>query len=154
MLLISDPTLKVNCHISMELCCNCERIFALQHIGYKTALRPAAKQWVSVRPKSGGGKWTGAHVLSSLGAMALATPAWAQDAPHWSSPVIDMHFHMRRTPELNIAHQVGAGVTAANLLTRYDSAPAADRPAGTEPDHVSQLVRLGRCRQAGRRSSF
>jgi predicted TIM-barrel fold metal-dependent hydrolase len=62
-------------------------------------------------------------VLASMGALA-AVPAWAQDAaPKWSSPVIDMHFHMRRTPELNIAHQVGAGVTAANLLTRNDAAP-------------------------------
>ena len=33
---------------------------------------------------------------------------------------------MRRTPELNIAHQVGAGVTAANLLARNDSGPAVD----------------------------
>ena len=38
--------------------------------------------------------------------------------------MIDMHFHMRRTPELNIAHQLGAGVTAANLLTRNDAAAA------------------------------
>ena len=64
-------------------------------------------------------------VLTSLGAVALASPSRAQDTPHWGSPVIDMHFHMRRTPELNIAHQVGAGITAANLLARYDSAPAA-----------------------------
>ena len=38
--------------------------------------------------------------------------------------MIDMHFHMRRTPALNIAHQQGAGVTAANLLTRNDAAAA------------------------------
>ena len=74
-------------------------------------------------------------VLASIGALATASPAWAQDdTPKWSSPVIDMHFHMRRTPELNIAHQVGAGVTAANLLTRNDAAPEvavlqAQRPA-------------------------
>ena len=65
-------------------------------------------------------------VLTSLGAMALASPSQAQGAPHWSSPIIDMHFHMRRTPELNVAHQVGAGITAANLLARYNSAPAAN----------------------------
>jgi predicted TIM-barrel fold metal-dependent hydrolase len=58
---------------------------------------------------------------TGLGAMA-ATPALAQvpsqnESPRWSSPVIDMHFHMRRDPAQNIAHQVGAGVTAANLLT-------------------------------------
>ncbi len=61
-------------------------------------------------------------VLASLGAAAMAGPARAQDAPQWPSPVIDMHFHMRRTPELNIAHQMGAGITQANLLTRGEAA--------------------------------
>lgn len=59
-------------------------------------------------------------VLAGIGAMAAA-PAWAQDqapAPHWSAPVIDMHFHMRRDAAMNVAHQKGAGVTAACLLTR------------------------------------
>jgi predicted TIM-barrel fold metal-dependent hydrolase len=64
-------------------------------------------------------------VLTSLGVIALASPLRAQDVPHWSSPVIDMHFHMRPRPELNIAHQQGAGITAANLLARYDAASAA-----------------------------
>ena len=73
-------------------------------------------------------------VLTSMGALALAAPARAQSTPpHWSSPVIDMHFHMRKTPELNTAHQVGAGVTAANLLARYDSAPAADALRAQNP---------------------
>jgi len=64
-------------------------------------------------------------VLASLGAVVAASPLSAQEpAPKWSAPVIDMHFHMRRTPELNIAHQRGAGVTAANLLTRDDAASA------------------------------
>jgi uncharacterized protein len=62
--------------------------------------------------------------LGSLGAVAMIFPARAQGTPSWSAPVIDMHFHIRRTPELNIAHQTGAGVTAANLLARYDSAAA------------------------------
>jgi predicted TIM-barrel fold metal-dependent hydrolase len=61
-------------------------------------------------------------VLAGLGT-TLAAPAFGQDdVPHWSAPVIDMHFHMRRTAELNIAHQLGAGVTAANLLTHGDAA--------------------------------
>jgi predicted TIM-barrel fold metal-dependent hydrolase len=66
-------------------------------------------------------------VLASLGAVAAASPLRAQESapPRWSSPVIDMHFHMRRNSELNIAHQQGAGVTAANLLARADAAPAA-----------------------------
>src|ERR1700692_2326589 len=62
--------------------------------------------------------------LASLGAAATISPVLAQETPNWSAPVIDMHFHMRRTPELNVAHQKGAGVTAANLLARYDSAGA------------------------------
>jgi uncharacterized protein len=67
------------------------------------------------------------QLLAGMGAMA-ATPALAQpaapvgDIPRWSSPVIDMHFHMRRAPAQNIAHQVGAGVTAANLLTGANAA--------------------------------
>src|SRR6266446_7738739 len=63
-------------------------------------------------------------VLTSLGAIAAISPLQAQEPPHWSAPVIDMHFHIRRTAELNIAHQQGAGVTAANLLARTDSAAA------------------------------
>jgi predicted TIM-barrel fold metal-dependent hydrolase len=39
--------------------------------------------------------------------------------------VIDMHFHMRRTPEANIAHLRGAGVAAAGLLARAVDADAA-----------------------------
>jgi predicted TIM-barrel fold metal-dependent hydrolase len=62
--------------------------------------------------------------LASLGAFAAASPVRAEETPTWISPVIDMHFHMRRTAELNIAHQQGAGVTAANLLARYDSVSA------------------------------
>jgi len=63
------------------------------------------------------------QLLAGLGAVA-ATPAFAQgDIPRWSSPVIDMHFHMRRDPAQNIAHQVGAGITAANLLTGANAAP-------------------------------
>ena len=67
-------------------------------------------------------------LLAGLGAAAatssLTSPLGAQEAPRWSAPVIDMHFHMRATPELNIAHQQGAGVTAANLLARRDTASA------------------------------
>jgi len=64
-------------------------------------------------------------VLASLGAVVAAQPLKAQESPpRWTSPVIDMHFHMRASPALNIAHQQGAGITAANLLTRGDSAAA------------------------------
>jgi hypothetical protein len=63
------------------------------------------------------------NIVAGMGAVVAAPhiPAWAQSG--WSSPVIDMHFHMRPDPAANIAHQVGAGVTAANLLVRGDAAP-------------------------------
>src|SRR3569833_3440728 len=60
--------------------------------------------------------------LGGIAAAAAPKFAVAQEVPHWPSPVIDMHFHMRRTPALNIAHQQGAGITAANLLTRNGAA--------------------------------
>ncbi len=62
-------------------------------------------------------------VLTGLGAVATTPALGADDPPRWSAPVIDMHFHMRRAPDLNMAHQTGAGVTAASLLARSDSAP-------------------------------
>jgi len=68
-------------------------------------------------------------VLAGLGLVAatssLTSPLGAQESPRWSAPVIDMHFHIRRSAELNIAHQQGAGITAANLLTPVGAGPAA-----------------------------
>ena len=40
----------------------------------------------------------------------------------WGGPVLDLHFHMRPTPEANLAHLDGCGVSSANLLTRGDVA--------------------------------
>jgi predicted TIM-barrel fold metal-dependent hydrolase len=63
-------------------------------------------------------------VLAGLGTTTAAglLPAGAQnDIPRWPSPVIDLHHHMA-SPAQSIAHQVGAGITAANLLTRSDAA--------------------------------
>ena len=53
-------------------------------------------------------------------AVAAAAPMFRQQdaAPEWSSPVFDLHFHLRPQPAGNLAHQDGAGVTKANLLTR------------------------------------
>jgi predicted TIM-barrel fold metal-dependent hydrolase len=61
-------------------------------------------------------------ILTLLTVAAVASPLRAQEQPNWGGPVIDMHFHMRRTAELDLAHQNGAGVTAANLLNSYDAA--------------------------------
>jgi predicted TIM-barrel fold metal-dependent hydrolase len=64
------------------------------------------------------------QILAGMGALASA-PAFAQgivpdDVPRWSSAVIDMHYHTRAALGQNIAHQKGAGITAASLLTQYD----------------------------------
>jgi hypothetical protein len=40
-LLMSDPPPKVNCHISMQLYCNCEQMFALQHLAQNRLARMA-----------------------------------------------------------------------------------------------------------------
>lgn len=63
-------------------------------------------------------------VLASMGALALASPLRAQVKSEWGAPVLDVHWHMRRTPEANIAHLDGAGVTQANLLTNGDAGEA------------------------------
>jgi predicted TIM-barrel fold metal-dependent hydrolase len=73
-------------------------------------------------------------LLASLGAIAAASPLRAQESTRiWSSPVIDMHFHIRKTADLNIAHQQGAGITAANLLTRGDAASEASALQAQKP---------------------
>jgi uncharacterized protein len=55
---------------------------------------------------------------------ASATLAGVKAAPEdlWGGPVLDLHFHMRRTPEENAAHLDGCGVSNANLLTRSGAA--------------------------------
>ena len=61
-------------------------------------------------------------VLAGIGATALASPAGALTAGTWSSPVLDLHWHMRPAPEANIAHMDGCGIAKANLLTRSSAA--------------------------------
>src|SRR4051812_48774855 len=59
--------------------------------------------------------------VSALAAAATVSTLKAQ-APNWGGPVIDMHFHMRGTPEANLAHLDGCGVSNANLLTQSTAA--------------------------------
>jgi predicted TIM-barrel fold metal-dependent hydrolase len=72
-------------------------------------------------------------MLGTLGA-TMAMPA-ASAQPIWSAPVIDMHFHMRRNPEQNLAHQRGAGIGAANLLTAGDAAALVHDLQEQNPGH-------------------
>ena len=52
----------------------------------------------------------------------LSAPLLAQDIPNWGGPVVDCHHHLRRTPEANIAHLDGCGVSNFMALARFNSA--------------------------------
>jgi predicted TIM-barrel fold metal-dependent hydrolase len=58
--------------------------------------------------------------VQTLAALPIATQA--QPADLWGGPVVDCHHHMRRTPEANIAHLDGCGVSNAMILARENSA--------------------------------
>lgn len=57
-------------------------------------------------------------------AAAAALPLAAQEtAPsEWGGPVVDCHHHIRRTPQANVAHLDGSGMSNAMLLARDTSA--------------------------------
>ncbi len=57
------------------------------------------------------------HFLGSLAAAAAASTVGAQPENPWGGPVIDIHFHLRKTPQANTAHLDGCGVSNAVLLT-------------------------------------
>ena len=62
--------------------------------------------------------------LKAVAASATLTQVGAQSPPTenpWNGPVLDLHFHMRRAPELNVAHLDGCGISNANLLTRSNA---------------------------------
>lgn len=40
----------------------------------------------------------------------------------WGGPVVDCHHHLRRTPEANVAHLDGSGISNALILARENSA--------------------------------
>lgn len=51
-----------------------------------------------------------------------ATTLYGQAAPDWGGPIVDCHHHLRPTPEANVAHLEGCGVSNAMLLARESSA--------------------------------
>jgi predicted TIM-barrel fold metal-dependent hydrolase len=71
------------------------------------------------------------------GAAALAVSKLAAQTPSWPSPVLDLHFHMRRDAESNAAHLDGCGVTKANLLTR---ANALEQVQATQTKYPGRFV--------------
>jgi hypothetical protein len=62
--------------------------------------------------------------IQSMAAAASALPLVGQKAPQgeWGGPVVDCHHHLRRTPEANIAHLDGSGISNAMVLARDSSA--------------------------------
>lgn len=62
--------------------------------------------------------------IQSMAAVASALPLRGQEASHreWGGPVVDCHHHLRRSPEGNIAHLDGSGMSNAMVLARDSSA--------------------------------
>lgn len=62
--------------------------------------------------------------IQSMAAAASALPLVGQEASQreWGGPVVDCHHHLRRTPEANIAHLDGSGMSNAMVLARDSSA--------------------------------
>ena len=75
---------------------------------------------------------------TAAAAVAATSCAQAQAAPDWGGPVRDNHFHMRPTPEANIAHLDGCGVSNAVLLTR--GANAADQVKAIQAKNPGRFV--------------
>jgi hypothetical protein len=61
-----------------------------------------------------------------VGAMAVLRPAAAlvQTDNPWAGPIVDCHHHFRSTPEANLKHLDGSGISNAMVLTRADAADA------------------------------
>ena len=70
-----------------------------------------------------------------LGTLATALPAIDLRAQTdlWGGPVVDCHHHLRRTPEANVAHLDGCGVSNAVVLARDTSAGAMKALQGQYP---------------------
>jgi predicted TIM-barrel fold metal-dependent hydrolase len=61
--------------------------------------------------------------LSAVAVSAAASRLQAQESARgeWGGPVVDCHHHIRRTPEANIVHLDGSGMSNAMALARYNS---------------------------------
>ncbi|HEV2447315.1 MAG TPA: amidohydrolase family protein [Candidatus Sulfopaludibacter sp.] len=62
--------------------------------------------------------------LTNAAALASLSSLRGQDSgrSEWGGPVVDCHHHLRRTPEANVAHLDGAGLSNAMALARDNSA--------------------------------
>src|SRR5438477_11924518 len=62
--------------------------------------------------------------LKGVAAVASVSSLHGQDplGSEWGGPVVDCHHHLRRTLEANLLHLDGAGLSAAVVLARENSA--------------------------------
>jgi predicted TIM-barrel fold metal-dependent hydrolase len=76
--------------------------------------------------------------IQNLTAAASALPLLGQEAPRgeWGGPVVDCHHHIRRTPEANITHLDGSGMSNAMVLARDNSAEQIAAIKGQYPGRV------------------
>ena len=60
----------------------------------------------------------------TLAALGTLTTLDAQSTPasEWGGPIVDCHHHLRRTPEANVLHLDGSGMSNAMILARENSA--------------------------------
>ncbi len=65
-----------------------------------------------------------AGAIAAAVSVSIGGRAQTASPGEWGSPVVDCHHHLRRTPEANIAHLDGAGLTNAMALARENSAAA------------------------------
>jgi len=76
--------------------------------------------------------------IQNVAAVASALPLAGQEASksEWGGPVVDCHHHFRRTPEANIAHLDGSGISHAMLLARDNSAEQIAAARGQFPGRI------------------
>ncbi|HEX3879520.1 MAG TPA: amidohydrolase family protein [Bryobacteraceae bacterium] len=62
--------------------------------------------------------------IQNMAAAVSALPLAGQETSRgeWGGPVVDCHHHLRRTPEANVAHLNGSGISHAMVLARDNSA--------------------------------
>ena len=70
--------------------------------------------------------FTRRQFVQAIGAALPAFRLGAQEPSQnlWGGPVVDCHHHIRRTPEANVVHLDGCGVSNAVVLARDNSAEA------------------------------
>jgi predicted TIM-barrel fold metal-dependent hydrolase len=72
--------------------------------------------------------------VSRLGAQGAAP------APDWGGPVLDVHLHLRPTPDGNFNHIEGCGVAKAVLLTNVSAEDHAKQVAAAYPGHFVRFA--------------